>query len=127
MKRLPLNLNEVIVEGGENLSQGEKQLLCIARSLLTFAKIIIMDEATSACDPFTDDIIQSTLKDVSDSRGCTVLTIAHRLHTIVDYDKILVMSKGEVCEFGPPQVLLSDDQSEFSKMMSDYNVSHSHD
>ena len=118
-------LDEPVVENGDNLSQGEKQLLCIARSLMRRAKILVLDEATSACDPVTDDIIQQVLKSECALNGTTVLTIAHRLHTIIDFDKILVMSAGEVAEYDSPTALLADSTSEFSKMLADYNSSHS--
>jgi ATP-binding cassette subfamily C (CFTR/MRP) protein 1 len=117
-------LNEPVAENGDNLSQGEKQLLCIARSLLRRAKILVLDEATSACDPVTDDIIQQVLKSECTLNGTTVLTIAHRLHTIIDFDKILVMSAGVVAEYDSPGALLADSASEFSKMLEDYNSSH---
>jgi ATP-binding cassette, subfamily C (CFTR/MRP), member 1 len=119
-------LGEPVAENGDNLSQGEKQLLCIARSLLRRARILVLDEATSACDPVTDDIIQQALRAESRLHGTTVLTIAHRLHTIMDFDKVLVMGAGRVAEFDSPAALLADSASEFSQMLADYNSSHSH-
>ena len=78
VKGMSLGLKEQIAENGENLSQGQKQLLCIARALLRDARVLIMDEATSAVDQHTDDLIQSVLKEQAQKRGTTVLTIAHR-------------------------------------------------
>ena len=119
-------LAEGVAEGGENLSQGEKQLLCIARALLRRARILVLDEATSACDPVTDELIQQVLRGESAEHGTTVLTIAHRLHTILDFDKILVLRAGCVAEYDAPDSLLADPSSEFSQMLADYNSSHTH-
>lgn len=85
VKMLPNTLNYVISESGKNLSNGQKQLICLARALLKNNKIIVLDEATSNVDTFTDEIIQNTIK--SEFKQCTVLTIAHRLNTIIDYDR----------------------------------------
>lgn len=117
-------LQEPVAEGGENLSQGEKQLLCIARALLRRAQVLVLDEATSACDPATDQSIQLALQAESREHGATVLTIAHRLHTILDCHKILVLRQGTVAEYAAPAELLADPASEFSQMLSDYNSSH---
>ncbi len=124
VRAMEKGLNEPIVGSGENLSQGEKQLLCIARSLLRKSKILILDEATSACDPVTDDLIQQVLRSECELQGTTVLTIAHRLHTIIDFDKILVLGQGAMLEYDRPDVLLANSNSEFSRMLNDYNNSH---
>lgn len=79
---------------------GQKQLICLARAILRSSKILVLDEATSNVDMRTDDYIQRTLK-TSFSKQ-TIITIAHRLNTIADYDKVIVMDKGEVVEFGAP-------------------------
>lgn len=92
-------------EGGENLSVGQRQLVCLARALLRKSRILILDEATAAIDLETDDLIQSTIR--TQFEGCTVFTIAHRLNTIMDYTRVLVLDKGQIAEFDTPANLLS--------------------
>lgn len=101
---LPDKLSHECSEGGENLSVGQRQLLCLARALLRKTKILVLDEATAAVDMETDNLIQSTIR--SQFEDCTVLTIAHRLNTIMDYTRVLVLDKGEMCEFDSPSSLL---------------------
>lgn len=100
------NLSMEISTGGGNLSQGQRQLVCLARALLARPKIVIMDEATSAVDRATDAAIQSSLRDAFAAEGCTVLVIAHRLSTVADFDRILVLEKGRMAEMGTPRELL---------------------
>lgn len=100
------NLSMEISTGGGNLSQGQRQLVCLARALLARPKIVIMDEATSAVDRGTDAAIQTSLRDEFASAGCTVLVIAHRLSTVADFDRILVLEKGRMAEMGTPWELL---------------------
>ncbi|RZC18435.1 ABC tran domain containing protein [Asbolus verrucosus] len=94
---LPLGLKYEISESGSNFSVGQKQLLCLVRTMLRKAKIVVLDEATANVDLKTDKVIQSAIR--RRFRGCTVLTIAHRLSTIMDSDRILVMNNGRVREF----------------------------
>ncbi|XP_036134636.1 multidrug resistance-associated protein 1 isoform X3 [Molossus molossus] len=101
---LPDKLNHECAEGGENLSVGQRQLVCLARALLRKTKILVLDEATAAVDLETDDLIQSTIRTQFDT--CTVLTIAHRLNTIMDYTRVIVLDKGEIRECGAPSDLL---------------------
>uniref|UniRef100_A0A8C6UW71 Multidrug resistance-associated protein 1 n=1 Tax=Neogobius melanostomus TaxID=47308 RepID=A0A8C6UW71_9GOBI len=102
---LPDKLEHECSEGGENLSVGQRQLLCLARALLRKTKILVLDEATAAVDMETDHLIQSTIR--SQFEECTVLTIAHRLNTIMDYTRVLVLDKGEMAEFDSPDKLVA--------------------
>lgn len=97
-------LESIVEEGGRNYSVGERQLLCLARALLAKPKVLVMDEATASVDGETDAFIQRMLR--TRFKGTTLLTVAHRLNTIMDYDSILVMDKGRAAEFGSPQDLL---------------------
>lgn len=107
------DLSSPIAESGSNLSQGQRQLLCLARALLKAPRVLLMDEATASIDYATDAKIQDTLRMVKNS---TIITIAHRLQTIVDYDKVLVLDKGEVIEFDSPWALLSKEKGIFKGM-----------
>ena len=91
--------------------------MCLARALLRKTKVLILDEATAACDVETDELIQATIR--SEFSQCTVLTVAHRLNTIMDYDKILVLGAGQILEMDTPQALLSNPQSVFYSMAKD--------
>merc|ERR1712228_863847 len=114
---LDAGLQHEVAEGGENLSVGQRQLVCLARALLRKTKILILDEATAAVDLETDDLIQATIrKEFVDS---TVMTIAHRLNTIMDYDRIMVLDKGRLVEFASPEHLLADNKSIFYGMAVD--------
>ena len=104
---LPSGLDEAVAEGGENFSQGQRQLICIARSLLRKPKILVMDEATASIDNETDSAIQKMIRE--NFQDTTILTIAHRLNTIMDSDKILVLDNGRVAEFDSPENLLKKD------------------
>ncbi|KAM4829793.1 multidrug resistance-associated protein 1 isoform 2-T2 [Thomomys bottae] len=101
---LPDKLEHECAEGGENLSVGQRQLVCLARALLRKTKILVLDEATAAVDLETDDLIQSTIR--TQFHDCTVLTIAHRLNTIMDYTRVIVLDKGEIVECGTPSELV---------------------
>ena len=114
VKKLPKRLNEEIKECGENFSVGERQLLCLARALLRRSKIIIMDEATANVDYKTDQLIQETIR--TKSKNCTLITIAHRLNTIIDYDRIFVLENGQVVEYDKPEILLQNEGGQFSRL-----------
>ncbi|KFH67722.1 hypothetical protein MVEG_06454 [Podila verticillata NRRL 6337] len=102
---------------GENLSVGQRQLVCLARALLTKAKVVVLDEATASVDLATDSLIQKAIR--VDFKDSTVITIAHRLNTVVDYTRILVMDQGQVSEYDTPVTLLDDRESAFSKMVDE--------
>lgn len=110
----PLKLFLETGDGGCNLSAGQRQLVCLARALLRKPRILVLDEATSQMDGDTDRLIQATLRE--SFANFTLLTVAHRLHTVLDYDKILVMSEGTVVEYGPVAQLLKDESSLFHDM-----------
>ncbi|XP_032429695.1 canalicular multispecific organic anion transporter 2 isoform X2 [Xiphophorus hellerii] len=101
----PAKLELECTEGGENLSVGQRQLVCLARALLRKTRILVLDEATAAIDLETDDLIQSTIR--TQFEDCTVFTIAHRLNTIMDYTRVLVLDKGQIAEFDTPTNLIS--------------------
>ena len=108
-------LDAHVTEGGSNLSVGQRQLLCMARALLKKNKILLMDEATANVDQETDEVIQRTIKTTFKDK--TVLTIAHRLNTIIDMDRVMVMDAGRVIEFDSPYILLRDVTGAFYSMV----------
>ena len=105
----------MFVRTGDNFSQGQRQLICIARSLLRKPKILVMDEATASIDNQTDGIIQTMIRE--NFKDATVLTIAHRLNTIMDSDKILVLDDGNIAEYDSPKVLLTKSGGVFKAMV----------
>ncbi|XP_018359854.1 PREDICTED: multidrug resistance-associated protein 1 isoform X3 [Trachymyrmex cornetzi] len=117
IENLPNGLLHEVTEGGENLSVGQRQLICLARALLRKTKVLILDEATAAVDLETDDLIQTTIR--QEFKNCTVLTIAHRLNTILDSDRVIVLDKGLIVEYDSPEVLLSNPSSSFYSMAKD--------
>ena len=109
-------LSSPISSSGLNLSQGQRQLLCLARALLAHSKIMILDEATSAVDMDTDAKIQRSIRE--EFQGSTLLVIAHRLSTVADFDRVLVMAEGRAVEFGMPKELLGRNGA-FTAMVAD--------
>ncbi|KAK2692647.1 hypothetical protein QWA68_007323 [Fusarium oxysporum] len=111
-KNIFLNLQSPVAASGSNLSQGQRQLLCLARAMLKSPTVLVMDEATASIDYATDSKIQETIRELTG----TVITIAHRLATIVDYDKVLVLDKGQVVEYAHPWELINNKDGTFRSM-----------
>nr|CAH8871416.1 unnamed protein product [Trichobilharzia regenti] len=115
-----LGLDMIISEGGSNISLGQRQLVCLARALLRHTSILVLDEATAAVDMLTDSLIQETIR--KEFSSCTVLTIAHRLNTVLDYDRVLVLEEGQVKELDSPKVLLQNKNSKFYTLAKDAHI-----
>lgn len=101
------DLTSPISEGGLNLSQGQRQLLCLARAIVARPRVMVLDEATSAVDMATDALIQRSIRE--EFTDATLVVIAHRLSTIADFDRILVLGDGRVAEYGTPRELWERD------------------
>jgi len=112
VETLPEKLDTLVQEAGVSLSGGQRQLLCFARALLQKLRILVLDEATSSVDLDTDQAIQNIIRGPQ-FQDITIITIAHRLNTIMDYDKILVLDSGKVSEFDTPTTLLANHTSLF--------------
>ena len=110
-------LTSKISEGGLNLSQGQRQLLCLARAIVSRPKIMVLDEATSAVDMETDALIQRSIRE--EFQDSTLIVIAHRLSTIADFDKILVMGDGKVLEYDEPKLLMEKEEGALRKMVEE--------
>ena len=109
-----LGLHQPVASSGENFSLGQQQLVCLARALLNQSKVLLLDEATAALDSATDSKVQRVLRSAFANR--TILTIAHRIETIIDSDRILVMDSGRVVEFAPPADLLESETGVFAQL-----------
>ena len=114
VKNMEKDLETEVSEDLSIFSDGEKQMLCLARALLRDSKVLIMDEATASVDNATDKLIQETIAKEFDD--WTILTIAHRLNTIIDYDKILVLDQGRIEQFDSPKNLLDLKSGQFYEM-----------
>ncbi|KAF9583434.1 hypothetical protein BGW38_009485 [Lunasporangiospora selenospora] len=113
-------LDAMVMAQGENLSVGQRQLVCLSRALLAKSKVVVLDEATASVDLATDSLIQKAIR--IDFANSTVITIAHRLNTVIDYNRILVMEQGQVAEYDTPRSLLLNPDSKFSKMVDETGV-----
>ena len=120
VQKLELGLLAKVEASGENFSVGEKQLICLTRSLLRNTKVLLLDEATASVDMETDHLIQSAIRTAFDS--CTVLTIAHRLNTVLSYNRIMVLEAGKVKEFDSPENLMKNESTIFHDMMKAMGV-----
>ncbi|KAJ2287874.1 ABC transporter C member 13, partial [Coemansia sp. RSA 355] len=116
-----IGLNKWVEYGGNNFSVGERQLISLCRALLWKRKILVLDEATANIDNKTDQLIQTILRD--EFKDCTILTIAHRLNTVMDSDRILVMDQGTVAEFDTPKNLLARD-GPFTQLVASMKLNH---
>jgi ABC-type multidrug transport system fused ATPase/permease subunit len=122
VEALTLQLQSPVGEGGQGFSIGQRQLMCFARALLHEAKVLLLDEATASVDVETDQLIQRMLRGEK-FRDCTIITIAHRINTIIDSDRILVMHQGRVVEFDTPSALLDMPNGYFKSMVDDMHRS----
>ncbi|EJC97738.1 P-loop containing nucleoside triphosphate hydrolase protein [Fomitiporia mediterranea MF3/22] len=113
-----IGLDTMVESGGTNFSLGQRQIIALARAIVRRSKLLILDEATAAIDYDTDTAIQNTLR-TEFSKDTTLLTIAHRLQTIVDYDKIMVLDAGELVEFDSPNALLEKEDGYFRALVDE--------
>ena len=114
-QKQPGQLDCRIAPNGDNLSAGQRQLVCVARSLLRKASCVILDEATAQVDRENDRLIQETIRTAF--ADVTVLSIAHRLDTIIDFDRVIVMDRGRVAEFDTPANLLRNPDGMFTELV----------
>ncbi|CAH8381102.1 unnamed protein product [Eruca vesicaria subsp. sativa] len=117
-------LNATVVENGENWSVGQRQLVCLGRVLLKKSNILVLDEATASVDSATDGVIQKII--TQEFKDRTVVTIAHRIHTVIESDLVLVLSDGRIAEFDSPAKLLEREDSFFSKLIKEYSMRSKH-
>lgn len=120
VSKLPEGLSSRVAEGGENFSVGQRQLLCVARALLRNPRVLVADEATASVDSETDALIQRTIR--REFKHCTVLTIAHRINTILDSTKVLVMEDGIVKEYDTVPKLMNRQESSFKQMVLEAGI-----
>ncbi|KAL3643087.1 Canalicular multispecific organic anion transporter 2 [Castilleja foliolosa] len=113
-------LDSAVSENGENWSVGQRQLVCLGRVLLKKSKVLVLDEATASVDTATDNLIQQTLK--QHFTGSTILTIAHRITSVLDSDMVLVLDNGLVKEYDTPEKLMEDKSSSFAKLVAEYSM-----
>ncbi len=117
VKSLPLELDTIVAENGSNFSVGQRQLLCLARAILRKSKVLILDEATANVDSSTDELLQKTVAESFED--ATIIAVAHRLDTLIDYDKIVVLDNGGLVECGSPKELIERDGGAFASMVDE--------
>lgn len=120
IRAMPNRLETEVTENGKSVSQGQRQLLCIARAILSKAKVLVLDEATASLDAQTDFLIQETIQ--KNFSGLTMLTIAHRLNTIIENDRVMVMDAGIILEFDEPYELLLNPEGSFTALIEQTGV-----
>ncbi|KAF8409706.1 hypothetical protein HHK36_005785 [Tetracentron sinense] len=113
-------LDSAVTENGENWSMGQRQLVCLGRVLLKKSKVLVLDEATASVDTATDNLIQQTLK--QHFSDCTVVTIAHRITSVLDSDMVVLLDHGLVMEYDSPKKLLENKSSSFAKLVAEYTI-----
>ncbi|KAJ7014305.1 ABC transporter C family member 3-like [Populus alba x Populus x berolinensis] len=113
-------LDSTVIENGENWSMGQRQLVCLGRVLLKKSKVLVLDEATASVDTSTDNLIQQTLR--QHFSDCTVITIAHRITSVLDSDMVLLLSNGLIEEYDSPARLLENKSSSFAQLVAEYRV-----
>ncbi|EFJ22379.1 hypothetical protein SELMODRAFT_175762 [Selaginella moellendorffii] len=118
VKETPKQLDSLVSDDGENWSAGQRQLFCLARVLLKRSKVLVLDEATSSIDSTTDAVLQKVIRD--EFSDCTVITVAHRISTVIDSDLILGLKNGYMVECDSPQALLDNQNSLFAKLVAEY-------
>ncbi|KVI10190.1 AAA+ ATPase domain-containing protein [Cynara cardunculus var. scolymus] len=111
-------LDSIVVEDGTNWSMGQRQLFCLGRALLRRSKILVLDEATASIDNATDTMLQETIR--SEFADCTVITVAHRIPTVMDCTMVLTMSDGKIAEYDDPMKLMRSDDSLFGQLVKEY-------
>ena len=122
---MPGGLDAMISDSGDNVSVGQRQLFCFARALLRKCKILVLDEATASIDNESDDTIQHMVRTVF--KDCTILTIAHRLNTIADSDRILVLDQGNLAENDSPAALKAIDGGLYAALLASHEQAHKDD
>ncbi|KAL5997364.1 putative ABC transporter C member 15 [Asimina triloba] len=118
LSKKDLPLDAPVAEDGENWSVGQRQLVCLARMLLKKRRILVLDEATASVDTGTDNVIQKTIRE--ETSNCTVITVAHRIPTVIDNDLVLVLDEGKIIEYDSPAQLLKNESSAFSKLVMEF-------
>ncbi|XP_070017848.1 ABC transporter C family member 10-like [Nicotiana sylvestris] len=111
-------LDSAVLQDGSNWSMGQRQLFCLGRALLKRSRILVLDEATASIDNATDAILQKIIR--LEFVDCTVITVAHRIPTVMDYTKVLAISDGKLVEFDEPKKLISKDGSLFGELVKEY-------